>query len=76
MCAGTLLCVLGFLSAVTVSVLDKVGMKQLGLDGILQEESRKVVRSRTTVYTINDVITVTSPQTTVYTTNDVISAFP
>lgn len=39
---GTLLCVLGFLSAITVSVLDKVGMKQLGLDGAIQEESRKV----------------------------------
>lgn len=39
---GTLLCVLGFLSAVTVSVLDKMGMKQLGLDGAIQEESRKV----------------------------------
>ncbi|KAK3552059.1 hypothetical protein QTP70_031765 [Hemibagrus guttatus] len=39
---GTLLCVLGFLSAVMVSVLDKVGMKQLGLDGAIQEESRKV----------------------------------
>lgn len=39
---GTILCVLGFLSAVTVSVLDKMGMKQLGLDGVIQEESRKV----------------------------------
>ncbi|KAK3571708.1 hypothetical protein QTP86_016792, partial [Hemibagrus guttatus] len=39
---GTLLCVLGFLSAVMVSVLDKMGMKQLGLDGAIQEESRKV----------------------------------
>ncbi|XP_076154722.1 lysosomal dipeptide transporter MFSD1 [Alosa pseudoharengus] len=39
---GTLLCVLGFLSAITVSALDKVGMKQLGLDGAIQEESRKV----------------------------------
>ncbi|XP_016424660.1 major facilitator superfamily domain-containing protein 1 isoform X2 [Sinocyclocheilus rhinocerous] len=39
---GTFLCVLGFLSAVTVSVLDKMGMKQLGLDGVIQEESRKV----------------------------------
>ncbi|KAM9488663.1 lysosomal dipeptide transporter MFSD1 [Clarias gariepinus] len=39
---GSLLCVLGFLSAITVSVLDKVGMKQLGLDGTIQEESRKV----------------------------------
>ncbi len=46
MCKGTFLCVLGFLSAITVSVLDKMGMKQLGLDGVIQEESRKVVRHR------------------------------
>lgn len=39
---GTFLCVLGFLSAITVSGLDKMGMKQLGLDGVIQEESRKV----------------------------------
>ncbi len=40
---GALLCVLGFVSAIIVSTLDKVGMKQLGLDGTIQEESRKVV---------------------------------
>ncbi|XP_061849938.1 major facilitator superfamily domain-containing protein 1-like isoform X2 [Colius striatus] len=39
---GTLLCLLGFVSALTVSVLDKVGMKQLGLDGVIQQESKKV----------------------------------
>ncbi|XP_027549513.1 major facilitator superfamily domain-containing protein 1-like isoform X3 [Neopelma chrysocephalum] len=39
---GSLLCVLGLVSALTVSVLDKVGMKQLGLDGIIQQESKKV----------------------------------
>ncbi|XP_015283617.1 PREDICTED: major facilitator superfamily domain-containing protein 1-like [Gekko japonicus] len=39
---GTFLCALGFLSAVTVSVLDRVGMKQLGLDGVIQQESKKV----------------------------------
>ncbi|XP_077305308.1 lysosomal dipeptide transporter MFSD1-like [Lithobates pipiens] len=39
---GTILCVLGFCSAVTVSVLDKVGMIQLGLDGTIQEASKKV----------------------------------
>ncbi|XP_053550596.1 major facilitator superfamily domain-containing protein 1 [Bombina bombina] len=39
---GTMLCVLGFASAITVSILDKVGMKQLGLDGAIQEESKKV----------------------------------
>ncbi|XP_068100476.1 lysosomal dipeptide transporter MFSD1-like [Hyperolius riggenbachi] len=39
---GTILCVLGFSSAVIVSVLDKVGMKQLGLDGRIQEASKKV----------------------------------
>ncbi|XP_054624053.1 major facilitator superfamily domain-containing protein 1-like isoform X2 [Dunckerocampus dactyliophorus] len=39
---GALLCVLGFMSAIIVSILDKVGMKQLGLDEAIQEESRKV----------------------------------
>ncbi|MBN3274689.1 MFSD1 protein, partial [Polyodon spathula] len=39
---GTLLCVLGFLAAITVSALDKMGMKQLGLDGLIQQESKKV----------------------------------
>ncbi|XP_073504292.1 lysosomal dipeptide transporter MFSD1-like [Phyllobates terribilis] len=39
---GTILCVIGLLSAVTVSILDKLGMKQLGLDGSIQEESKKV----------------------------------
>lgn len=38
-----MLCVLGFMSAITVSALDKVGMRQLGLEGAIQEESRKVV---------------------------------
>ena len=46
LCLGAFLCVLGFLSAITVSILDKVGMKQLGLDGAIQEESRKVVSGR------------------------------
>ncbi|KAG9476756.1 hypothetical protein GDO78_002252 [Eleutherodactylus coqui] len=39
---GTILCVMGLLSAITVSILDKLGMKQLGLDGTIQEESKKV----------------------------------
>lgn len=39
---GTFLCVLGFFSAITVSTLDKVGMKQLGMDDIILEESKKV----------------------------------
>uniref|UniRef100_A0A7D9NKC2 Lysosomal dipeptide transporter MFSD1 n=1 Tax=Xenopus tropicalis TaxID=8364 RepID=A0A7D9NKC2_XENTR len=39
---GTILCVLGFFSAITVSALDKVGMKQLGLEGAIQEGSKKV----------------------------------
>uniref|UniRef100_A0A3B3ZMR2 Lysosomal dipeptide transporter MFSD1 n=1 Tax=Periophthalmus magnuspinnatus TaxID=409849 RepID=A0A3B3ZMR2_9GOBI len=34
---GALLCVLGFSSAIIVSTLDKVGMKQLGLDGRIQD---------------------------------------
>lgn len=40
---GALLCVLGFASAIVVSSLDKIGMRQLGLDGAIQAESRKVV---------------------------------
>lgn len=40
---GALLCVLGFVSAIIVSTLDKIGMTQLGLDGAIQEGSRKVV---------------------------------
>lgn len=43
LCPGALLCVLGFVSAIIVSALDKIGMRQLGLDGTIQEESRKVV---------------------------------
>ncbi|KAL6095158.1 uncharacterized protein ACO6RY_16418 [Pungitius sinensis] len=39
---GAMLCVLGFVSAVLVSALDKIGMRQLGLDGAIREESRKV----------------------------------
>lgn len=39
---GTFLCVLGFLSAIIVSILDRIGMKQLGLDDIMLEESKKV----------------------------------
>uniref|UniRef100_A0A8C5WL40 Lysosomal dipeptide transporter MFSD1 n=1 Tax=Leptobrachium leishanense TaxID=445787 RepID=A0A8C5WL40_9ANUR len=39
---GTILCILGFLSAITVSELDRVGVKQLGLDGAINEESKKV----------------------------------
>ncbi|XP_067859392.1 lysosomal dipeptide transporter MFSD1 isoform X2 [Heptranchias perlo] len=39
---STLLCVLSFVSAVIVSILDKVGTKQLGLDDVLQQESKKM----------------------------------
>ncbi|RXM96437.1 Major facilitator superfamily domain-containing protein 1 [Acipenser ruthenus] len=39
---GTFLCVLGFLAAITVSALDKMGMRQLGLEGLIQQESKKV----------------------------------
>ena len=42
---GALLCVLGFIAAIIVSALDKIGMRQLGLDGAIQEESRKVVQT-------------------------------
>ncbi|XP_078273642.1 lysosomal dipeptide transporter MFSD1 [Rhinoraja longicauda] len=39
---GTLLCVLSFVSAIIVGILDANGAKQLGLDGVLQQESKKV----------------------------------
>ncbi|XP_032896238.1 major facilitator superfamily domain-containing protein 1-like isoform X2 [Amblyraja radiata] len=39
---GTLLCVLSFVSAIIVGILDGNGAKQLGLDGVLQQESKKV----------------------------------
>ncbi|XP_068102846.1 lysosomal dipeptide transporter MFSD1-like [Hyperolius riggenbachi] len=41
---GTILCVLGFCIAAIVGVLDTVGMKQLGLDGTLQEAYKKLVQ--------------------------------
>jgi len=44
---------LGFVSALTVSVLDKVGMKQLGLDGVIQQESKKVVCGAQTAFHLN-----------------------
>ncbi|XP_062915201.1 major facilitator superfamily domain-containing protein 1-like isoform X1 [Mobula hypostoma] len=40
--AGTLLCVLGFISAIIVGMLDRTGTKQLGLDVVLLQESKKV----------------------------------
>ncbi|XP_069761284.1 lysosomal dipeptide transporter MFSD1 isoform X2 [Narcine bancroftii] len=39
---GTLLCAVSFMSAIIVGILDGNGTKQLGLDGILQQESKKV----------------------------------
>nr|XP_057917161.1 major facilitator superfamily domain-containing protein 1-like isoform X2 [Doryrhamphus excisus]XP_057917162.1 major facilitator superfamily domain-containing protein 1-like isoform X2 [Doryrhamphus excisus] len=39
---GAILCVLSFAAAIIVSILDKAGMKQLGLDEAIQEDSRKV----------------------------------
>ncbi|XP_055507784.1 major facilitator superfamily domain-containing protein 1-like [Leucoraja erinacea] len=39
---GTLLCVLSFVSAIIIGILDGNGAKQLGLDGVLQQESKKV----------------------------------
>ncbi|XP_059835245.1 major facilitator superfamily domain-containing protein 1-like isoform X2 [Hypanus sabinus] len=40
--AGTLLCVLGFVSAIIVGILDRSGAKQLGLDVVHQQESKNV----------------------------------
>lgn len=42
-CLGGLLCVFSFIIAMIISTLDKIGMRQLGLDGVIQEESSKVV---------------------------------
>uniref|UniRef100_A0A8C5R290 Lysosomal dipeptide transporter MFSD1 n=1 Tax=Leptobrachium leishanense TaxID=445787 RepID=A0A8C5R290_9ANUR len=39
---GTILCVLSFLGAIVVSVLDIVGVKQLGLDEAINKESKNV----------------------------------
>ncbi|CAN0383710.1 unnamed protein product [Lampetra planeri] len=39
---GALLCALGFVAAVVVSVLDRVGTRQLGLEGSVRQESKRV----------------------------------
>lgn len=41
--AGTLLCVFGFGMALIVGILDQIGIKQLGLESIIQKESSKIV---------------------------------
>jgi len=40
---GALLCAIGFLSAIIVGLLDKFGVKQLGQDVSLQQDSKKLV---------------------------------
>lgn len=40
---GAFLCALGFLSAIIVGLLDKYGVKQLGQDVSLQQDSKKLV---------------------------------
>lgn len=42
-CLGVLLCVIGLFIAMIVSTLDKIGMRQLGQESVIQEESRKMV---------------------------------
>lgn len=44
--SGVLLCVMGFIITIIVGCMDKMGMRQLGLDGAIQEESSKLVRIR------------------------------
>ncbi|KAI8773724.1 major facilitator superfamily domain-containing protein 1-like isoform X1 [Biomphalaria glabrata] len=39
---GAMLCALGFISAIILSILDKVGVQQLGDDGTLKSESKKL----------------------------------
>ncbi len=41
--SGAILCLLGFVSAILVSFLDRIGVKQLGMDSSMQHESRKLV---------------------------------
>ena len=38
-----MLCAVGFLSAIVVGMLDKYGVKQLGQDVALRQESKKLV---------------------------------
>lgn len=42
-CLGALLCVIGLLVAVIVSTMDKIGMRRLGQESVIQEESSKMV---------------------------------
>jgi Na+/H+ antiporter NhaA len=42
-CSGAILCAIGFVSAITVGLLDKVGVQQLGQADTLQQDSKKVV---------------------------------
>ena len=37
-----MLCGLGFVSAIIVSFLDRIGVKQLGMDSNMQQESKKL----------------------------------
>ncbi|ELU06449.1 hypothetical protein CAPTEDRAFT_21878 [Capitella teleta] len=39
---GAILCGLGFISAIVVGLLDKFGLKQLGMDGAMESESRQL----------------------------------
>ncbi|XP_075891630.1 lysosomal dipeptide transporter MFSD1-like [Nelusetta ayraudi] len=39
---GVLLCVIGLFVAMIVSTLDKIGMRQLGREGLIREESKKM----------------------------------
>jgi len=40
---GAMLCAIGFLSAIIVGLLDKYGLKQLGQDVRLRQDSKKLV---------------------------------
>ena len=44
-CVGAMLCAIGFLSAIVVGMLDKYGVKQLGQDISLQQDSKKLVNT-------------------------------
>jgi len=40
---GAMLCAVGFISAITVGILDKYGMEQLGQSATLRQDSKKLV---------------------------------
>lgn len=42
-CVGVVLCMFGFIIAIVVAVLDRIGMKKMGLADVIQQESNNMV---------------------------------